>query len=129
MAYELPAIQYSFEAGAVSLATKQFHFVKLSAGKVVICSGVTDNPCGILQNNPAAGEMATVMVMGQSKIKSSAALVADAFVGTHSDGTGAPYVHGTDTTKYIVGQVVEPSANVNEYATIAFNCLGTGRAT
>ncbi len=127
MAYEIPGLQWSLEAGE-DLSSYQHCFVKLSSGVVVHCDAITDQPIGILQNNPTSGKMATVMVMGISKIKSSEALTADKYVGTFTDATGAPYVHGTDDTTYIVGQVVEPSTAVNELASIMFNCLGVGRA-
>lgn len=127
MAFEIPVFSISLEADD-DLRLLRFHFVKLDGGKAVPCDAAEDNPIGILQNTPNTGEMATVMCCGVSKIVSSAPLAIDKFVGTHTDGTGAPYIHGTATTSYIVGQVVLASSAKDGVATIAFNCLGAGRA-
>lgn len=118
-------------AGAdLSAAAAQFTFVKISAsGTVVQCSAVTDRPIGILQNRPASGEAAQVMADGVSKVRANADLAAGDQIGTHSNGRAAAYAPGTDTTKYIVGQVIQIDASDNDGAlvTAAFNCLSAAR--
>lgn len=131
MAIEAPGIHsWTFVAGA-DLRTKQYCFVKLHTdGTVIAIAAVTDNPVGILQNKPNSGEMAEVLLFGISKLKGNAAMTLGAYIGPHSDGKGAIYVHGTDTTKYIVGQVVPGGATTAQdgIGSVIFSCLGLGRA-
>jgi hypothetical protein len=130
MAIELPGFSSTLVSGE-DLTGKQFHFVKIEAatGDVIVCAAVTDNPIGILQNNPADGQEALVMHAGLSKVSADAALTVGLFVGPAADGQAASYVHGTDTTKYIVGQVVAggDAGAAGELASVLFNCLGAGR--
>lgn len=130
MAYEIPGFKLTLEAGA-DLSAAQYKFVTLNgSGQVVVCSAVTDNPIGILQDKPAAaGRAAEIMVSGVSKVDSDAALTVNSMVGPSADGQAAAYVHGTDTTKYIVGRVLEASSGAGVKATILFDCMGAqGRA-
>lgn len=129
MAFEIPGFQHSFVAGG-DLSSSQFKFVKLnSSGQVVDVSGNTDNPIGILQNAPASGGVAVVMLAGISKVQGDGNLAKGDMVGTSADGQAATYVHGTDTTKYIVGQVLLDNSAAGGIATIAFDCMGAqGRA-
>ena len=110
-----------------TLATKQFHFVKLGSTGFVICSATTDRPTGVLQNNPAAGQVAEVMLCGLTKIISDGTTAIGDAIGTSSDGQAAVYVHGTDTTKYIVGEAYSAGA-AGETITAFINCIGVGRA-
>jgi hypothetical protein len=128
MAYEIPGMQITLEAAA-DLSAHQFKFVKLDAnGRIAAIAAVTDKPIGILQDKPAAlGRGGNVMLAGVSKVSADSALTQANSVGTSVDGQAAAYIHGTDTTKYIVGQVLIGTANAGEIATIAFSCLGIGR--
>lgn len=115
-------------SASADLSAKQFHFVKMSGdGTVTVCAAVTDKPIGILQNNPASGEAATVAAFGVSKVKADAALTAGESVGTSADAQCQPVVVGTETTVYNVGTVTQ-GAGSGEIGTIAFNCLGASRA-
>lgn len=127
MAWEIAGDIRTFEAGG-DLSSDQHRFVMLSAGKVIVCTAVTDKPVGILQNKPAAtGRAASVMIRGCSKVIAAADLAVGNEVGTDDDGEAVAYVHGTDSTKYIVGYVVDENANAGELATIEFNCVNAGR--
>jgi len=128
MAYEIPGTTLSLEASG-DLSASQYKFVKLDTnGRVVVCTGVTDKPIGILQDKPGAlGRACQVMVSGVSKVQGDANLTKGDQVGTSADGQAAAYVPGTDTTKYIVGEVLEDNSAAAGLATIAFNCLGAGR--
>lgn len=128
MATEIPIVQASFEAGA-DLSAKQYHFVKMNGTgrKVVACNGVTDIPIGVLQNDPGDGEMATVMMLGQSKIVGDANLAQADRIGTSSDGQAAAYVHGTDTTKYIVGVVVTENTTAGGIVSAWIDCISPNR--
>jgi hypothetical protein len=117
----------SLEAGA-DLSAKQYYFMKLdSAGKAVVCAGVTDKPIGVLLNNPTAGQAAEIVVVGLTKVSSDAALAIGDQIGTSADGQAAPYVAGTDTTKYIVGAVLETSGAAGVINSVLVNCANPHR--
>lgn len=127
MAIEIPLFQHSFIAGG-DLSAKQYHFVKLNtSGQVVIVAAVTDKPVGILQNAPASGGVAEVMLAGISKMVADADLAIGDQIGASSDGQAATYAPGTDTTKYIVGEVLTANTAAGGIVSVAFNCMGAGR--
>jgi hypothetical protein len=131
MAFEIPGkTDGTRPAGAdLSAAANQYKFVKLNtSSQVVLCSAVTDKPYGILQNTPASGQAAEVMIDGISKVQADANLTIGDQVGTSADGQAAAYVPGTDTTKYIVGEVLTDNTVAGGIVSIQFNCAGTGRA-
>jgi hypothetical protein len=129
MALESIQQKRSFVAGA-DLSAKQFYFVKLSASNtVVLCAAATDVPIGVLQNTPTSGDAADVCVYGETKVSSAAALAAGATIGTNASGQGAAYVAGTDTTKYIVGQVTVASGAANGIASALIDCASPARGT
>jgi hypothetical protein len=129
MAYEIPGLVITLPA-AGDLSAGQYKFVELnSSGQVAICDAVTDIPVGVLQNKPAAaGAAAEVMVMGVSKVQGDADLTKGNQIGTSADGQAAAYAAGTDTTKYIVGQVLEDNAAAGGLITAIINCANPHRA-
>jgi len=129
MAFEIPLFQITLPAGA-DLSSDQFKYVKLnSSGQAILCAAATDIPIGILQTKPdAAGEEATIMVCGISKLSSDAALSIADQVGTSADGQGDAKIGGTDTTEYSVGQVIVASAAAGGLAVVTVNCLNPHRA-
>lgn len=121
-------LKISLVAGA-DLSAKQFYFVKLnSSGQAVVCAAVTDIPVGILQNTPASGSVAEITVVGVSKVSSDAGLTAGNQIGTSADGQAAAYVAGTDTTKYIVGQMLTTTGAAAVIGTAVINCVAPSRA-
>lgn len=132
MAFEKPGMCHTFPAGAdLSASSNQYKFVKLnSSGQVVAIAAATDKPIGILQdyaNSSAVGSSVQVMFCGISKVQGDADLAKGAQIGTSADGQAAAYVPGTDTTAYIVGEVLDDNAAAGGLASVAFNCLGAGR--
>lgn len=128
MAYQKPLLEMSHEANA-DLSAKQFYFVKLATGgKVDVCSAATDKPYGVLQNAPTAGQTAVVCVIGCTKVNSDAALSVGNLIGTSGDGQADAKTPGTDTTEYVVGQVIEASGAAGELATAVVNCASPARA-
>ena len=129
MAYEIAssAVRITLPAGA-DLSSSQYLFVKInSSGQAVLCSAVTDKPIGVLQNSPASGAEASITVVGGTKLVTNAACDEGTVVGTASSGKGAPYVAGTDTTKFIVGSVILASGADGELATVIVNCASAAR--
>jgi len=127
MAFDGPNIDWSFTAGG-DLSTQQFRFVKLNtSGQVVAVAALTDIPVGILQNNPASGQEATVRVMGISKGSFDASIDEGVIVGTSADGQiDAKAV--TDTTEYVLGQVILAATAAGQIGTLLVNCMNPTRA-
>lgn len=110
----------TFEAAA-NLATKQFHFVKLSAANTVAaCTATTDNPIGILQNKPsAAGRPAVVRIFGVSKVVASGAISAGALIATEDDAeAGTPA-----TSDPVVGKALEAAGAQGDLIKVLINCV------
>ena len=129
MAIEIPVLKPGIFTASADLSGKQFYFVKLSgAGTVTVCAAATDVPIGVLQNKPTSGQAAEVMMLGISKVSSDAALSRGNLIGTSGDGQADAKTPGTDTTEYVVGQVIEASTAAGGLATAAINCLTPVRA-
>jgi hypothetical protein len=89
---ENPILCLSFPAGE-DLSNDQYRFVVLtSTGTVRRPDSATEVCVGILQNAPALGEAASVMVVGVSKLEINALLAKGSFVS-------AEYVSATDAGK------------------------------
>jgi hypothetical protein len=124
MAYEGPMTLIPGLTASADLSAKQYYFVKVSGDKTVtVCAATTDKPIGILQNDPESGEAAVVASGGVSKVSGDADLTAGNSVGTSADGQAAAYT-ASDTTKYIVGQVILGNSAAAGLATVAFECAG-----
>jgi len=128
MAFEGAQIKVPGLKASADLSAKQYYFVKLSGvGTVDVCSAVTDKPIGVLQNAPVSGDAAEVCGLGVTKVSSDSALTAGNLIGTSADGQAAPYVAGTDTTKYICGQAIDTTTAANGLATATVNCFSIAR--
>ncbi len=132
MAFEIPVQILSFTAAtAMSAATEQFCLVKLASnGNCHLCTAITDKPIGVLQNSPARGELAEVMVLGVTKLRANVDLAVDDLVGAAATGRAAVYVAGTTgTSSYIAGRVIAVDATDNDgrVVTAAINCLSPTR--
>jgi hypothetical protein len=93
MAIEFTGLDVTFLAGE-SLADMQYRFVHLANDTTVdMMDSATEYPIGILQNNPASGEMAVVRIQGTSKLVMNAAVAVGAllkaeYVGASDNGKG-----------------------------------------
>lgn len=130
MAYEIN--QYSVKItlpAAADLSTKQYYFVKVNtSGQAALCSGATDRPIGVLQNTPTSGQAAEVLVVGGTKIVSSASIDEGALIGTNASGKADGKTPGTDTTEYAVGTVILAAGADGELLTAVINCASPARA-
>jgi hypothetical protein len=130
MAYEIAnaAVKITLPAAA-DLSTKQYHFVKINtSGQAALCAAATDKPIGVLQNTPASGEEAVITVVGGTKVVASASLDEGVASGTTSAGKAGAKTVGTDTTNYIVGQIILAAGADAEIATALINCASPARA-
>ena len=130
MAYEISnySVRITLKAGA-DLSTSQYKFVKLdSSGNAVACSGATDQPIGVLQNNPASGKEAAVLVSGGTKIVAAGSTSIGATIGTGASATAVALTAGTDTTKYAVGRALTAAGAAGEIITAVIDCAAAGRA-
>jgi hypothetical protein len=122
MAYEGPHLEIPGLSASADLSAKQFYFVKMSGEKTVtVCAATTDKPVGVLQNAPTSGQAATVWAFGVTKVSGDADLNFGDSIGTSVDGEAAAYT-ATDTTKYIVGQVIEGNGAAHGLVTAVINC-------
>lgn len=115
-------------AGA-DLSDNQFKFVKEAAdGTLVKVSAATDLPYGVQQNDPKQGQPVIVMRVGVTKLACNANVVPPNQIGTTAAGLGAVLVPGTDTTKYVIGAVVDGNGASGSLASVSINCLAPHRA-
>lgn len=129
MAYEISAyaVKVTLVAGA-DLSSSQYKFVKLnSSGEAVAIAAATDLPIGVLQNAPTSGQEAEVLVVGGSKLVLGGTVAAAGVVSPNATGAGVAIVHGTDTTKFAVGQAITGGAS-GEIITAVITCGSAGRA-
>lgn len=135
MSYEIS--NYSVRIGTLTagadLSSAQYTFVKLdSAGAVVQCSAVTDIPLGVLQNAPASGDVADVLVVGGTKVKAGAAITAanlnTTCLSTSAAGLAVAKTLGTDTTNHVVGRPLNASGASGDIITAVINCTAANRA-
>src|SRR5687767_7691241 len=124
MARELPFHKLSFVAAAdLSAGTNQFKYVKLDAnGAVVAIAAATDIAIGVLQNTPALGQEAEVLVDGVTKLQADAALTPGTVIGTSADGQADAKVLGTDTTEHANGIVLVGAAAAGNLCTALVRC-------
>jgi len=121
-------LKISLEAAA-DLSAKQFYFVKVdSNGKAAVCAAATDVPIGVLQNDPTSGKIAEITVIGLTKISSDAALNEGDLIGTSADGQADAKTPGTDTTNYVVGQMVTATGAAGVIGSALVNCANPHRA-
>ena len=129
MAYEISnySVKVSLVAGG-DLSSSQYRFVKLnSSGQVIAVAAATDRPIGVLQNNPASGAVAEVLISGGTKLVLSGTVTEGAIVSPSANGTAVAIVAGTDTTKYICGSALTEGAS-GEIITAVIACQSAGRA-
>ncbi|MGE5619544.1 MAG: capsid cement protein [Sphingomonadaceae bacterium] len=120
MAYEDAGKQISLLAAA-NLSANQYHAVKIDGNGKVALAGAGEPAIGILQNKPAAGQAATVMVSGISKMVAGAAIDEGDLIAVDASGKAKAAVKGkTDTSdagaaadpligSHVIGVAVTPA--------------------
>jgi hypothetical protein len=118
----------------LSASTVAFKFVKMSADRtVVLCNGATDVPIGVIQApTPTATypQSVNVCAIGLTKLQADASLTYGQAIGTSGDGQADAKTLGSDTTEYVVGQVVEVAGGTTagNFITAIINCASPRRA-
>jgi len=115
----------TYTAAADYSTTGQYRFVYLSSANTVTLSGASGAVLGILQNNPAAGEDANVMLMGISRLSMSAAVAVMARLESAANGQGVTTTTDTDNVAAIV---LEAADNANEQVKVLLTpgCMYAG---
>jgi len=130
VAYEFSnaAVKVSRVAGE-DLSADQYKFVKLDngTGNVVAVDGATDRPFGVLQNDPASGEIAEITIVGGTKVEAGGT----ASVGQplFSNASAVAVTLGVGTTgsaAYLVGTFVEDAAS-GAVTSAVIDCANAGR--
>lgn len=97
----------SFVAGE-SLTAAQFKFVTLeSDGQVDLADSAGENCIGVLLNNPAAGEAATVAISGKVMVTSGGTIAAGAAIQSDANGDALTAASGD----YVMGYALEAAVD------------------
>lgn len=120
MAYDIPGMTRSYDV-AGDLSAQQYRFVKFSGATLVAIAGATDNAIGVLQNKPnVAGQAATVMISGVSKVIASKSFAAGVPVYIAADGR----VTDTAASNKAVGIAETASSGANIVVSVLLKPLG-----
>lgn len=121
MAWEVPSFVPGGLTASATLASKQFYWVKVSGDNTVaVCDADGEFAIGIVQNNPAANEGASVEMNGVSKLLFGEAITAGQFVGTDNAGKGKRVEitnTGADVGDWALAVCLE-GAGSDEYGTV-----------
>lgn len=120
---QMPVKLTGAKAGSgLTAASVQYKFVKWSADQtVVLCSAITDVPCGVLQAPvQQTGEAVDVVSSGETMVQADVSLTAGQIIGTSADGQAAVAV----ATMYPVGTVanVAGATSAGNLITAIINC-------
>jgi hypothetical protein len=123
MAYEIPGQLITLPA-STNMSTYQFRFVTANASKQAALNGDGLPSMGVLQNKPtAAGDAATIMINGVSKVAALAStLAAGDLVASSSVGLAVVPAAGD----YTLGRVLEGSSGgTGRILTVLLQNIGT----
>jgi hypothetical protein len=119
MAFEENLKTISLTAAA-DLSAKQYYFMKVdSNGKAAVC-GDGEKAIGVLQNDPASGQAATVGVDGVTKVVASAAITKGTAVASSSAGKAA----APGTSDVIVGIALTSSGADGDIISVLLYPMG-----
>lgn len=87
-AHNKPAVVYSGLVATATLAAKQYYMVKASttAGACKVGAANTDNIIGVVQNDPAANEVAAIGIGGILKVAAETSVSIGDFVTCSTTG-------------------------------------------
>lgn len=136
MAYEgqqitLPGV---VSGADLSASTVAFKFVKFStAPAVVLCSAITDIPCGVLQApapTSATGQPVQVVALGVTKIQGDGTTSVGDLIGPDANGQAVKLAWATDKTAFVAGTVINRDAAgaAGSLLTAMVNCINPPKA-
>jgi hypothetical protein len=105
------AIQENFQtitlvAGA-DLSERQYRFVSVNASGEAVAAGAGANAIGVLQNDPVAGQAATIAISGVVKVEAGGAVTRGGQVASGANGVAANAANDNNT----LGTALETGAN------------------
>lgn len=96
---------------AIDLSDYQYYFVKSGSveGEVTLMNVAGGSPLGVLQNDPVAGEEATVRLLGTSKVRadSGSAFTYGQYCKAGSDGAALGTITATAASAHVAGIVLQ----------------------
>jgi len=102
-------------------SSKQYYGAKLNDDReIVLPTGDTDVPVGLVLNNPANSKDALLLIVGRAPGVVAEDIDAGELVRIASGGKVALFTPGTDITLFCVGQCVE-GADTDEIGVFNFN--------
>ena len=107
MARELSGFKIGWYPAAEDLSSDQYHLVTLASGAIRRPDAANEKYLGILQNAPAAGQAAEVMVEGVSKLAAGSGGLAEGdyvtgeYVGADDAGKGLATTTARDVVRAI----------------------------
>lgn len=114
--------QANFIAGA-DLRTRQYHFVALSAGRVVLPADGGD-AVGVLLNAPNTGESAQVAIGGIVKVRADATFAIDVNLTSSADGQARLATTGNR----VLARALEPATAVTQIVEVFLRTQGQPNA-
>ncbi len=119
MAYEIPDFTYTLPASA-DLSASQYLFVVATSGQAAV-AGAGVVAAGVLQNDPgAAGQPATIMATGVSKVVAGAAVTAGARVMSNASGKAV----AATGTNFVTGMALTAAGAADEVISVYVNPMG-----
>lgn len=109
-------LQSLTRAAGADLSEKQYRFVKQnSSAQALACSVAGESALGVLQNDPASGQAATVAFFGATKIVLGGTVAAGESVATDNAGRAVVAAGGN----VVLGECLQGGA-INEIGTILY---------
>jgi hypothetical protein len=105
------AIQENFQtitlvAGA-DLSERQYRFVSVNASGEAVAAGAGANAIGVLQNDPVAGQAATIAISGVVKVEAGGVVTRGGQVASGANGVAANAANDNNT----LGTALDTGAN------------------
>lgn len=106
----------TFIAGE-DLSSAQFKFVTLEAdGQVDLADADAENCIGVLINDPASGEAATVVISGKTMVTAGGSVTAGDEVCTDTSGDAVELSTSSSATAITMGYALEDAADGQVFA-------------
>lgn len=125
--YDSNGICSTMTAGE-TLAAAQYKLVELATGSnntVEIVDGVNDMPIGIVTNNPASGEAATIIHAGITQAIAGGAITAGDLLKPTAAGKVQTATQAATDSYAVVGRALQAATGDGEIITVALQCLNS----